>query len=98
MINSGRKNIAPCSGILIAALLFTASLTLNAQKERSGREEPPPLTERIFFGGSFALQIGSFTDIEIAPVAGLWILTGFISLWEPKRISLVFVHILSWCC
>ncbi|HQE67590.1 MAG TPA: hypothetical protein PLE05_12230 [Bacillota bacterium] len=32
------------------------------------------MTERIFFGGSFALQIGSFTDIEIAPVAGLWVL------------------------
>lgn len=74
MINTGRRNIVPFSGILLVALLFTISSTLNAQKERGVREDPPPLSERFFFGGSFALQIGSFTDIEIAPVAGLWVL------------------------
>jgi len=68
------KNIINARTILIAVVFFSATLTVIAQKERSGREEPPPLAERIFFGGSFALQIGSFTDIELSPVAGLWIL------------------------
>lgn len=38
------------------------------------KEEAPPLRDRIFFGGSFGLQFGSITDIEVAPVAGLWVL------------------------
>jgi len=42
-----------------------------AQKKR---EEIPPLRERLFFGGSFGLQFGTATDIEVSPVAGIWLL------------------------
>ncbi len=38
------------------------------------REEPPPLRDRIFIGGSFGLQLGSYTSIEINPVIGIWLL------------------------
>lgn len=36
-------------------------------------EEKPPVKERIFFGGNFALQLGTFTDIEVLPVVGFWV-------------------------
>jgi hypothetical protein len=36
--------------------------------------ETPPLSERIFVGGSFGLQFGSVTNIQIAPVLGVWLL------------------------
>lgn len=68
------RNIINVRIILIAVVFSTATLAVIAQEKRGGREEPPPLAERLFFGGSFALQIGSFTDIELSPVAGLWVL------------------------
>lgn len=36
--------------------------------------DAPPLRERMFFGGNFGLQFGTITNIEIAPIAGLWVL------------------------
>jgi hypothetical protein len=36
--------------------------------------ETPPLSERIFVGGSFGLQFGSVTNIQVAPVLGVWLL------------------------
>jgi hypothetical protein len=40
--------------------------------EKSG--ERPPLRQRLFFGGSFGLQFGTVTNIEVAPLAGIWLL------------------------
>ncbi len=34
----------------------------------------PPLVERIFFGGSFGLQFGTITNLELSPVVGIWLL------------------------
>lgn len=36
--------------------------------------ERPPLSERLFIGGSFGLQFGTITNIEASPVIGLWVL------------------------
>ena len=38
------------------------------------RDEKPPFSERLFYGGSFSLQLGTITDIEVSPIIGLWIL------------------------
>lgn len=59
------------TSIFLLLFLFLAFSSLSAQKT-SG--DTPPLRERLFFGGSFGLQFGTYTDIQLAPVAGLWIL------------------------
>jgi hypothetical protein len=58
-------------GIATVVLLLIAVHAASAQKIRS---ETPPLKERLFFGGSFGLQIGTITDIELSPIIGLWVL------------------------
>ncbi len=58
--------------LVIVILISTASLSvISAQKNR---EEAPPLKERLFFGGNLGLQFGTITDIQVAPVVGLWLL------------------------
>jgi hypothetical protein len=57
--------------LVISIILIQFNSVINAQLTR---EEAPPLKERIFYGGSFGLQFGTLTDIQIAPVIGLWVL------------------------
>ncbi len=57
--------------IFIVLFLFTSISIISGQKSR---EEPPPLRERLFFGGNFGLQFGTITDIQVSPVVGLWVL------------------------
>ena len=57
---------------VLVFLVLTASLSVGSAQ--STREEAPPLKERLFFGGNIGLQFGTITDIQIAPVAGLWVL------------------------
>jgi hypothetical protein len=45
-----------------------------ATSAQLAKEETPPLRERFFYGGSFGLQFGTLTDIQVAPVIGLWVL------------------------
>lgn len=56
--------------LLILIQVFTCNCLL-AQRER---EQPPPLKERLFYGGNFALQFGTITNIQISPVVGIWLL------------------------
>lgn len=57
--------------IALLLILLPAFCILSGQ---SPRQETPPLSERIFFGGSFGLQFGTLTNIQVAPVVGLWLL------------------------
>jgi hypothetical protein len=57
--------------LIIALIIILYPGALHAQKAKS---EPPPLRERLFFGGSFGLQFGTITDIQVSPVAGIWVL------------------------
>lgn len=62
-----------CITILIQVLLLNIFLTgiANTQDIKS---EKPPFKERLFWGGSFSLQLGTLTDIQLAPDVGLWVL------------------------
>jgi len=56
---------------IISAFFIIAANDLSGQ---TTRDEAPPLKERLFFGGNLGLQFGTFTDIEVSPVFGLWVL------------------------
>jgi hypothetical protein len=57
--------------IFTILLLFASFSMISAQRTR---EEPPPLSERLFFGGNFGLQLGTITSIQVSPIIGLWVL------------------------
>ncbi len=54
-------------------ILLSCNMVVGQKTEKN----VPTLKERLFWGGSFSLQLGTFTDIEIAPVGGIWILPRF---------------------
>lgn len=53
--------------VVLLSLFYSAS-------SQNMRQETPPLRERMFFGGSFGLQFGTLTNIQVSPVVGLWVL------------------------
>jgi len=57
--------------ILTACFLLLASFNIVTGQRES--EQKPPLRERMFFGGSLGLQFGTYTDIQITPLVGLWV-------------------------
>ena len=58
--------------ILFIIILVSAAYPVSYGQRK--KEVPPPLKERLFFGGNFGLQLGTITDIQVAPVIGLWVL------------------------
>lgn len=57
--------------LLLSVLLACLSFPGNGQGKR---EEPPPMRERIFFAGNMGFQFGTYTNIQIAPAIGIWLL------------------------
>jgi len=57
--------------VIIVAIAIFLVTRVSGQETA---EDRPPVSERLFFGGSFGLQFGTITNIEISPVAGLWVL------------------------
>lgn len=60
--------------LAITVLLVTFAGAAGQVPETKRQDENPPLRQRIFFGGSFGLQFGTVTNIEVAPLAGVWLL------------------------
>jgi hypothetical protein len=84
MINYGKTVLAASiQGISISIIILFISITeirgqnpitFSGPAGQSSEKETPPIKERIFYGGSFSLQLGSLTNIEVSPIVGLWIL------------------------
>ena len=70
-LNNIRLTLKKQAGLLLVILLYSLSLSVYGQERRT--DEVPPLRERLFFGGNMGLQFGTITDIQIAPVAGIWL-------------------------
>jgi len=56
---------------VFAVLFLFGSISIISGQNR--KEQPPPLRERMFFGGSLGLQFGTYTNIHITPIVGLWV-------------------------
>jgi hypothetical protein len=72
--------IPRCDSILargynkITVLTFFFLLaTLSIISGQKVKEQTPPLRERMFFGGSLGLQFGTYTNIHVTPIVGLWV-------------------------
>jgi hypothetical protein len=72
--------ILRCDSILargynkITVLTFFFLLaTLSIISGQKVKEQTPPLRERMFFGGSLGLQFGTYTNIHVTPIVGLWV-------------------------
>jgi hypothetical protein len=57
--------------ILTICILFATISVTSGQKVK---EQTPPLRERIFFGGNLGLQFGTYTNIHVTPLVGLWVM------------------------
>lgn len=55
------------TGLMIMVLMGEAS-------GQNSRGEAPPLRDRIFFTGNMGLQFGTYTNIQLAPAVGIWVL------------------------
>lgn len=56
--------------LLLAVVLATSlSVNLFSQEENVS----PTLAQRLFFGGDVGLTVGTITDIELAPIVGIWL-------------------------
>jgi hypothetical protein len=59
--------------ICILTMAFTF-MTCTFSLGQDLKSEKPLLKERLIFGGSFSLQIGTITNIEVSPIVGIWLL------------------------
>lgn len=60
--------------LAITVLLMTVITAAGQIPETVKQKENPPPKQRLFFGGSFGLQFGTVTNIEVAPLVGYWLL------------------------
>lgn len=58
----------PKSILLVIGLL--AVMVSNGQE----RSEPKKFSDKLFFGGSLGLSVGYITQIDVVPVAGIWVI------------------------
>jgi hypothetical protein len=65
------------SSWLIAAVICFAGLQDALGQRNIDVESKPPLKDRMYYGGNFAMQFGTITFIDISPLAGVMITDKF---------------------
>jgi hypothetical protein len=75
---------AICRAVFILLLVINSSLKSYGQtpkndiypydQEEETGKSAPSISQRLFFGGNIGLQFGSYTDIQISPIVGFWLL------------------------
>ncbi|NMC37831.1 MAG: hypothetical protein GYA41_05865 [Bacteroidales bacterium] len=58
------------SRLVLLVVLLSVIPVFSQESDR----EVPPLRERMFYGGNIGLAFGTITDIEVSPLAGIWVL------------------------
>lgn len=58
--------------LLVLIFALFSALPLHAQREID-EEMRPPLKDRLFFGGNFAMSFGTITFIDVSPLVGTMI-------------------------
>lgn len=56
---------------MIVFLVYASVSVAIGQQLRQGA---PPIRERLFFGGNIGLMFGSYTNIDVSPIVGFWVL------------------------
>jgi len=76
LLRNSKFRIRSVSRLRLSAglILICLSISSSAVFGQRSKEEKPPVRERLFYGGSLGLQFGTYTDIDISPVVGLWLL------------------------
>ncbi len=57
--------------VIIGVILLGGISETAAQGSRG---DAPPLRERVFFAGNMGLQFGTYTNIQLSPAVGIWVL------------------------
>jgi len=65
--------LARCYNKITVLAFFFLLATLSIISGQKVKEQTPPLRERMFFGGSLGLQFGTYTNIHVTPIVGLWV-------------------------
>jgi len=66
--------------ICLFSFLSNSDILAQKQKEdqfpfdQTEKSSTPAAIDRLFFGGSFGLSLGTITDISVSPVVGFWLL------------------------
>jgi hypothetical protein len=78
------KSINKRLRLVVLCILIILNISYSVVSAQKTREETPPLKERLFYGGSFGLMLGTLTDIDLSPVIGLWLLPRLNIALGPK--------------
>lgn len=73
MLTSCYNAINSCFKKISFLTIFFSLSAFSIISGQKAREETPPLRERMFFGGNLGLQFGTYTNIHVTPIVGLWV-------------------------
>lgn len=58
---------------IMLLIVVTGAVTCDIYGQENRRTPAPAPSERVFIGGNFGLQLGTYAYLEFSPVAGYWL-------------------------